>query len=135
MNYFHPEFEFCKAWAASIGARARRMVRREEPKAKGLNPLSYTVALSSALRANNLKHELHDVMACVAKLQVAVGHATAPQVAAELGCSYQNVRLHLWKNGDLFAIDGSVSPGRVTLTPEGIRLMGAIKQRIDKSTN
>lgn len=109
----------------------RTMGIRKRPDTK-LPVIDYTIRLSAALRAYNLTHPLHDVLAATAKLQTTQGHATIPTIMAALCCTYQNVAQHLLKSPDLFHIDNNASPRRITLSTEAITLLQKIKIRTSR---
>lgn len=96
--------------------------------------LEYFVRLSRALRVLNLTHPLHDVLATVALLQVRDGYATLPGVALALGCTFNNVQIHVHRNPELFSVDGSYTPRRIEIQPEGVAIMDKLKKGISHPT-
>jgi hypothetical protein len=97
-----------------------------------MSPYNYTVALSSALRANQLNHTLYDVLVAVAQLQAADGFATYPRLSMALGCTYNNLCIHTSRNPDFFQIETGQPLRRLTLTPAAIELLAKVKVLVDR---
>ena len=96
---------------------------------KGLSAIDYTLRLAGALRRHCLSHALHDVLAAVAKLETTDGHATIPGVALRLGCTFQAVTLHVYRNPGLFRVSENAVPRQVRLSQESVDLLARIKER------
>ena len=90
----------------------------------------YTLALSSALRSVNLSHQLYDVLTAVATAQKAQGFATTPGISMVIGCTYQNIVLHLLRNPSCFSFDDSQPPRKIMLSQEGIDLLMKVKTAV-----
>lgn len=129
MSYQQMEFEVCRAIAGCVA-----LLKRRREKKRGMNPMAYTVALSAALRVHNLTHPIYDILACVAKFQASGDrYATYPRITMALGCTYNNVYIHISRNPDFFRVDLAFTPSRVMLEPRAIELLGRIKERIDRT--
>jgi hypothetical protein len=132
-RYTQLEFEIVAAIGSPEGFLKKVQARRR----KGLNPLEYSVKLSNALRWKQLTHAVYDVLACVAAFQASGdGFATYPRVVRALGCTFENVRIHVSRNPELFQVAEALKGEpvrRLTLTGEAVGLLRAIKGRIDKT--
>lgn len=108
--------------------RCRPVKGKPESGGAGLSSIDYTLRLSSALRTLNLTHALHDVLSAVAKLEIVDGHATIAGVALRLGCTFQAVHLHLYRNPDLFRVVEGL-PRQLRLSEASVKLLARIKER------
>jgi hypothetical protein len=98
-----------------------------------ISRFDYAVALSNALRRFQLTHPLYDVMCAVAKIEATNGHATSSKVADALGCTSKNVHLHLFRNEGLFIKGWDAGQHRINLSPESVRLLRDVQQRVDRT--
>ena len=120
----HPELGFPPGCS-----RVRLRTRRET------NAIEYVLRLSKALRRFNLTHQVYDVLAAAVKLQAAHGYATKPAICEEIGCTYNTVVLHFFRNPGWFReVVGDDKPARYELTPDALKLMARIKNRVEKTS-
>lgn len=97
----------------------------------------YTIALAAALKAEQLTHALYNMLASIARAQSLRGYASTPQIAIDLGVTFNSIQIHLGKTPDLFTVsrcetrtpDGTLR--RITLTPDAIKLLSSIKKHVD----
>jgi len=140
MSYQQLEFEVLAELAANgelegSGAAAGLPSFCRRAKKKAASPasvLGHSVAISSALRAENLSHAFYDVLACVAVLQAeatedgSAGFASIARMMWRLGTAHQNIRLHLHRNPDFFEIDRNFPTLRIRLSQTALELLARV---------
>jgi hypothetical protein len=98
------------------------------PKPKpGLNTATFTVALAAALQRHNLRAPLYTLLTAIGRLQATpAAHATIPQLAAQLACTFQAIAQHAAKHNDLIQTEKPPTGHaliRLTITAPAIRLL------------
>ena len=123
-------FNFYTALAAEAGPVAARPASPRRG-ADALSKMDYDMLLTRALHRHTLSHPVYAVLVATAHGQF---HQDRPAaiagIAARLGTSYHTVVWHLRKYPDLFAVDQSCTPFRLTLTAEGQRLLADIHRSL-----
>lgn len=94
----------------------------------------YTIALSSALRTQNLTHQLYDVLTAIAVIQSRTGELTnKPAIALALGCTYHNIVKHIERNPDFFILSitkrGMLGVG---LSQAGIDILAKVQEAVER---
>lgn len=123
-------FNFYTALAAEAGPTTARPAA---PRRGGdaLSKMDYDMLLTRALHRHTLSHPVYAVLVATAHGQF---HQERPAaiagIAARLGTSYHTVVWHLRKYPDLFDVDQSSTPFRLTLTAEGQRLLADIHRSL-----
>ena len=92
----------------------------------------YSMFLSAALRTENLTHSLFDVLTAVALDTEARGYSTIPAIHLKLGCTFNNIQLHLFRNADLFVQVPDHHPRRFELSQAGVQLLARIKTAVNR---
>lgn len=115
--------------AAGEPAPARR--RPVPGQREQLSKMDYDMLLTRALHRHTLSHPVYAALVATAHGQF---HQPRPYaiagIAGRLGTSYHTVVWHLRKYPDLFVVDESSTPFRVTLSPEGQRLIADIHKTL-----
>lgn len=121
-------FRFYTDLAADVAPPARGITRRA---ADAMSKMDYDMLLTRALHRHTLSHPVYAVLVATAHGQF---HQAQPAaiagIAGRLGTSYHTVVWHLRKYPDLFLIDQSTTPFRLTLTTEGQRLLSDIHRTL-----
>lgn len=118
-----------KFWSdlQGVPAPAAPRPRRQEPPREALSKMDYDMLLTRALHRHTLSHPVYAALVATAHGQF---HQPQPYaiagIAGRLGTSYHTVVWHLRKYPDLFIVDDSSSPFRVTLSAEGQQLLAQI---------
>jgi hypothetical protein len=89
--------------------------------------MDYDMLLTRALHRHTLSHPVYACLVATAHGQFHQPQpSTITRIATALGISYHAVVWHLRKYPDLFHLDESRSPLRVTLSKEGQQLLAAV---------
>lgn len=94
----------------------------------------YTIALSAALRTQNLTHQLYDVLTAIAVIQSRTGEPTnKAAVALTLDCTYHNIVKHIERNPDFFTItDSKRGLNWLALTQAGIDILAKVQEAVER---
>lgn len=99
--------------------------------ADAMSKMDYDMLLTRALHRHTLSHPVYAVLVATAHGQF---HQTQPAaiagIASRLGTSYHTVVWHLRKYPDMFRVDQSTTPFRLTLTAEGQLLLSEIHRTL-----
>lgn len=93
--------------------------------------MDYDMLLTRALHRHTLSHPVYAALVATAHGQF---HQPLPytitRIAKALGLTYHAVVWHLRKYPDLFQLDESRAPHRVTLSPEGQQLLSDVHRSL-----
>lgn len=124
-------FEFFSAIAADPAPATPRGPAYARRSAEAMSKMDYDMLLTRALHRHTLSHAVYAALVATAHGQF---HQSRPYaiagIAGRLGIAYHSVVWHLRKYPDLFLIDESSTPFRVTLSIEGQQLLGDIHKTL-----
>lgn len=128
-----PLFDFYRELETRPAAAPRppRRTPRADDPAAGLSKMDYDMLLTRALHRHTLSHPTYAAMVAAAHGQF---HQPVPYsiagIALRLGLEYHSIVWHLRQAKDLFLVDKSATPYRVTLSAEGQQLLAAVHQTL-----